>query len=69
MVQAATQGAAPTCFTNRTTRFGLVPGDMVKVVQENTGDKADYEPESRLERCFETGRHKGNHVTGSMLTP
>jgi hypothetical protein len=44
-------------FTIRIKRFGLFC-DMVKVVQENAGYKADHKPESRLERCFKTGRHK-----------
>jgi hypothetical protein len=43
--------------TIRIKRFGLFC-DMMKVVQDNAGDKADRKPESRLERCFKTGCHK-----------
>jgi hypothetical protein len=39
-------------------RFGLSPGGMVNVLQQSTGDKADHKPESRLQHCFESGRHK-----------
>jgi|SRR5579862_290721 hypothetical protein len=67
--QAATQGAAPMCFTNRMTRFGLAHCDMVKVVQKNTSDETDDEPQSGVEHGFEPRRHKNNHVTGWILKP
>jgi hypothetical protein len=66
-VQAATEGAAPSSFTIRMQRFGLVPGNMMEVVQESTGDETDYEPESCLEHYFESGRHEDNDVTFTNL--
>jgi hypothetical protein len=42
---------------------------MMKMMQNRTGDEAKNEPESRLEHCFETGRHKSNDVTGVMFKP
>jgi hypothetical protein len=68
-VQAATPGAAPTIFTNRIKRFGLLSGDMVKVMQDDAGDEANHEPESRQKSCLESGRHAFNHVTDWQVTP
>lgn len=57
-VQAATQGAAPMCFTMRTSRFGLSPGGMVKMVQDGAGDEAKNHQNSA----------RGNALNSAVMT-
>jgi hypothetical protein len=42
---------------------------MVKVMQDDAGDEANHEPESRQKSCLESGRHAFNHVTDWQVTP
>jgi hypothetical protein len=39
------------------------------VMQDDAGDKANHEPESRLKSCLESRRHAFNHVTDWRVTP
>jgi hypothetical protein len=48
---------------------GLVPRNMVEVVQESARDEAKNKPESRFKNFLESGRHESNHVKYGMLKP
>jgi hypothetical protein len=62
------QGEAPSIFPiSRIKRFGLSSG-MVKMLQDDAGDKAKHIPESSLEHCLKSGRHGFNHAIGFLAS-